>query len=251
MSYPVRPDIYKMLDTLTLEMKEELLEYLKTDIASIKAAPPKTYLEKQWAEIKRLIEDLKYEPYIDDQIQIEAIWDICEELIKSGMLKQESWETRRMVLQDIIDAEYFDYYGVIDPMEDLFDALMLSKEEKLEVADIIFETCSDFMKEDAAKLYKENGRQKEYIDFQEQMLKDKQAPYIEVIDYYRDLNPEKAVEIAELGLRKCKDDKTRLMIFLIQKARESGDDQRFKKLLKSAKKRQAVNYTLVMQALDQ
>ena len=75
MSYPVRPDIYKMLDTLTLEMKEELLEYLKADIASIKAAPPKTYLEKQWAEIKRLIEDLKYEPYIDDQIQIEAIWD--------------------------------------------------------------------------------------------------------------------------------------------------------------------------------
>ena len=41
-----------MLDTLTLEMKEELLEYLKADIASIKAAPPKTYLEKQWAEIK-------------------------------------------------------------------------------------------------------------------------------------------------------------------------------------------------------
>ena len=27
--YRRRPDIYEMLDTLTLEMKEELLEYLK------------------------------------------------------------------------------------------------------------------------------------------------------------------------------------------------------------------------------
>ena len=72
-----RPDIYKMLDTLSLEMKEELLEYLKADIAAAKAAPKKTYQEEQWAEIKRLIENLKYEPYIDDQFQIEEIWNIC------------------------------------------------------------------------------------------------------------------------------------------------------------------------------
>ncbi|MBR2256470.1 MAG: hypothetical protein IJ899_03825 [Blautia sp.] len=52
MSYRTRPDIYEMLDTLTLEMKEELLEYLKVNIAAAKAAPKKTYLEEQWAEIK-------------------------------------------------------------------------------------------------------------------------------------------------------------------------------------------------------
>lgn len=37
--YRSRPDIYEMLDTLSLEMKEELLEYLKADIAAAKAAP--------------------------------------------------------------------------------------------------------------------------------------------------------------------------------------------------------------------
>ena len=109
-----RPDIYKMLDTLSLEMKEELLEYLKADIAAAKAAPQKTYLEEQWAEIKRLIDSLKYEPYIDDQFEIEEIWNICEEMIKSGKLKEEPWEIRRRVLKSIIGGEYYDDYGVID-----------------------------------------------------------------------------------------------------------------------------------------
>ena len=69
--YRSAPDIYEMLDTLTVEMKEELVEYLKADIAAAKAAPKKSYLEEQWAEIKRLIEVLKYEPYIEDQTEIE------------------------------------------------------------------------------------------------------------------------------------------------------------------------------------
>ena len=46
--YRFAPNIYEMLDTLSLEMKEELLEYLKADIAAAKAAPKKSYLEEQW-----------------------------------------------------------------------------------------------------------------------------------------------------------------------------------------------------------
>ena len=42
--YRSAPDIYEMLDTLTVEMKEELVEYLKADIAAAKAAPKKSYL---------------------------------------------------------------------------------------------------------------------------------------------------------------------------------------------------------------
>lgn len=87
--YRPRPDIFEMLDTLSLEMKEELLEYLKADIAAAKAAPKKSYLEEQWVEIKRLIETLKYEPYIDDQIEIDEIWEISEEY---GSLYRRGWE---------------------------------------------------------------------------------------------------------------------------------------------------------------
>lgn len=153
--YRRRPDIYEMLDTLSLDMKEELLEYLEADIAAIKAAPKKSYLEEQWAEIKRLIETLKYEPYIDDQIETEEIWDICEKMIKSGKLKNEPWEIRRRVLKSIIGDEYYGYYGVYDPMRDLFQALLFTTEERAEAADIIYDIGSEYMKADGAKLYKE------------------------------------------------------------------------------------------------
>ena len=129
--YRSKPDIYEMLDTLSLEMKEELLEYLKADIAAAKAAPKGSYLEEQWTEIERLIENLRYEPYIDDQVEIDEIWDICDKMIKSGELKNESWKTRERVIKSIIEDEYYDYYGVSDPMKDLFKALMITQEEKL------------------------------------------------------------------------------------------------------------------------
>lgn len=247
--YRSRPDIYEMLDTLTLEMKEELLDYLKSDIEAAKAAPKKTYLEEQWAEIKRLIESLKYEPYIDDQFEIEEIWDICEEMIRSGRLKKEPWEIRRRVLKSIIGGEYYDYYGVVDPMEDLFKALMFTREEKLEVADIIFEIGSDYMKRDGAKLYRECGQQDRCIEFLTQTLKDRQEQYIEVIDYYRDKNPKKAVETAELGLKKCRDDQTDIMIFLIQNAKDSGDEARYEKYIKGAKLRKSVDFERIQKEL--
>lgn len=248
--YRSAPNIYDMLDTLSLEMKEELLEYLKADIAAAKAAPKKSYLEEQWAEIKRLIETLKYEPYIDDQLEIEEIWDICEEMIKSGRLKKEPWQIRRRVIKSIIGGEYYDYYGVYDPMKDLFNALLFTPQEKAEAADITFEIGSAYMQRDGARLYKECGLQEKYIAYTEKCLKDKEEPYLEVIGYYKDKDPEKAVEIAELGLKKCKDSQTGIITFLILKARENGDIEQEAKLIKSAKMRRLVDYAKVKEDLN-
>lgn len=248
--YRFAPNIYEMLDTLSLEMKEELLEYLKADIVAAKAAPKKSYLEEQWAEIKRLIEMLKYEPYIDDQYEIEEIWDICEEIIKSGQLKKESWPVRRRVLKSIIGGEYYDYYGVYDPMKDLLQALMFTPEEKIEAADIMFEIGSGYMQADGAKLYKECGQQEKYIAYVETHLKDKEEPYLEVIGYYKEKDPAKAAQIAELGLKKSKDSQTGIITFLIQNARNIGDKEQEAKLIKSAKMRRSVNFEKVMEALN-
>lgn len=247
--YRARPDIYKMLDTLSLEMKEELLEYLKADIAAIKASPEKSYLEEQWEEVMRLIETLKYEPYIDDQFEIEEIWNICEELIRSGQLKNEPWQVRRRILESIIDGEYYDYYGVIDPMQDLFKALLFTQKEKSDCADIIFEIGSDYMKQDGMQLYRECGQQEKYVNYLEKCLSTEEAPYLELIEFYRGKDPDKAVEIAEYGLKKCKDDQTDIIIFLLQNARESGDEERVQRLLKSAKMRRTVDYARVQQSI--
>ncbi|WP_302325963.1 hypothetical protein [Enterocloster lavalensis] len=58
------------------------------------------------------------------------IWETCENLIKSGELKNESWSLREQVLKEIILNEFFDYYGVYDTMNDLMEALCVTKEEK-------------------------------------------------------------------------------------------------------------------------
>jgi hypothetical protein len=96
----IKPDIYDLLDTLSLEMKEQLLEYLVADIRAAKAAPPKTYLEEQWQEMERLFKNLDYESYLDDQVEFCEIMDICEELINSGELKNEPVEIRQKVIEN-------------------------------------------------------------------------------------------------------------------------------------------------------
>lgn len=248
--YRARPNIYKMLDTLSLGMKEELLKYLEADIAAAKAAPEKSYLEEQWDEIERQIETLKYEPYIDDQLEIDEIWNICEKIIKSGKLKKEPWQIRRRVIKSIIGGEYYDYYGVSDPMRELFQALMFTEEERLEAAGITYEIGSDYMKRDGAKIYRECGRQEKYIAFVEQHLADKEEPYMETIHYYADKDPGKAIEIAELGLKKCRDDQTDLILFLLRCAREDGDQDKEARLMKSAKARRAVKLSRVQETLS-
>ena len=81
-------------------------------------------------------------------------------------------------------------------------------------------------------------------------MKDKQEPFLGTIDYYKDRDPKRAVEIAELGLKKCKDDQTDLIIFLIRDARINGDKARESRFLKSAKTRKTVNLSIVQEALD-
>ena len=106
------------------------------------------------------------------------------------------------------------------------------------------------MKRDGAQLYKECGQTEKYYAFVETGLNDKEAPYMELIDYYADIDPSRAVEIAEQGLKKCRDDQTDLIIFLLKVAVACGDEEREAKLLKSARLRQKVNTSKVMEVYD-
>ena len=60
-------------------------------------APKKSWLKARWNKICRLMRALDREPYIDDQIEIEEIWKICEEMIASGRLTEEPWELRKSI----------------------------------------------------------------------------------------------------------------------------------------------------------
>ena len=51
---------------------------------------------------------------------------------------------------------------------------------------------------------------------------------------------EKAVEVARRALDKCKEDQTSFFIFLLQDAKDRGNEADFKQLMQSAHRRRAV-----------
>lgn len=85
--------------------------------------PKESFLRGTWSQISELILDLMDEPYIDDQVQIEEIWNIVEALLKRGGFEKEPWEVKEKILVEIYDNDFYDYYGVYDPMKDLANAI--------------------------------------------------------------------------------------------------------------------------------
>jgi hypothetical protein len=247
-----RVDIYDLIETLTVEERKDLIRYLEDSIREMEEkAPGLTYLEEQWQEIRRLLKELEYEPYIDDQWQIWEIWDICEELIKSGRIRESSWEIRKEILSEIIEGEFFDWYGVIDPMQDLFRASCLNGEEKISCADMVFREGSDYMKKEVAPWYLEGGRPDKYYTYLETFLGRESGPYEELIGYYWDKDREKAITLADTAMKKCRSGMTGIMVFLLRDAAEKGDTERYAKLTRSAKTRVSIDYAEVLRRLGQ
>lgn len=76
----------------------------------------------------------------------------------------------------------------------------------------------------AADLYRQYGRNDKYVQYWETHLNKSSKEYVELIQCYRDSGNETgACEIAEQGLKKCKDDLTDLFAFLLQDAMACKD----------------------------
>ena len=178
------------------------------------------------------------------------IWDICEDLIKSGSLENVLWDVRKRILTDIIEHAYYEEYSVYDPIHDLFQELSFTTEEKLWCADTIFKVGPSFIYEEGARIYKENGKPEKYYAYLESILAKDSELYRELVDHYKESDPDKAKDIAELAMKKCTNDLTDIVIFLLTDAVKSHDDVAYNKLMKSAKLRRAINYDRVLKAMD-
>ena len=72
-----------------------------------------------------------------------------------------------------------------------------------------------------------------------------EEPYEILVDYYKDRDHEKALEIASIAIQKCQKDQTSFFVFLLQAAKDRKDEAAFKKLMQSAHKRRAVKSSVV------
>lgn len=199
-----------------------------------------SFLRGTWSQISDLITDLMTEPYIDDQYQIEEIWNIIRALLKRGGFEKEAWEVKEHILKEIYENEYYDYYGVGDPMSDLANALCSNKKENLKRAEIMMKAGEGPFGAEAAKLYRELGEEDKCAEYFESHLGKEEEPYEILVDYYKTRNHEKAVEIATLAIQKCKKDQTPFFLFLLEDAKDREDEAVFKKLMQSAHKRRTV-----------
>ena len=216
-----------------------LIEYFGK-IGKAEKKPKKSFLRGTWAQIMDLISDLMNEPYIDDQVQIEEIWNIIEALLKRGGFEKEPWEVKEHILTEIYENDYYDYYGVCDPMRDLANAICSDRKENLKRAEIMMNAGIGYLGADAAKLYRDLGEEDKCAEYFENHLGKEEEPYEILIDYYKDRDHEKVVEIATLAIQKCQRDQTPFFIVLLQDARDKGDEAAFKKLMQSAHRRRAV-----------
>lgn len=247
----------KSIDDLSISeiivINNMLIEEIDEKLAKIQdnlRGPAKSFLEEQWDEIQGNLNILKNEPYIDDQVELDFIWDICENLIQSDKLKEETWETRKQILSEIIRNAFYEEYSVYDPIHDLFLALTFTTEEKIWCAETIFKTGPSYIHGEGARIYKENGKQEKYYEYLETKLAKKSKYYIELIDYYKESDRERAVNIAEAAMEKCTDDLTEVAVFLLKDALMRNDEDKYKRLMKSAKLRKTINYESVVKAID-
>lgn len=240
-----------------LEMKKSRNRHLFLDLQKncrkqqsfVIESQKESVLEASWQQIQELLQILSYQRYIDDQLEISQVWDICAALIKRDKFEEEDWKLRKSILADMINHEYYDCYGCYDPMKDLSKKLCVTENEILAFADML-NTYSYYARE-AADLYREHGRMEQYVHYLETHLGKFSKEYLELIEYYCTVGDEsKARHVAREGLKNCKDDLTELFIFLLQDAKKYGEDEEYKKLYASAKRRNKANIVRINKSLQ-
>lgn len=220
-----------LLDIRTRCRDQEKKEEMPDKVSVLKAS---------WKQINELLCILSYERYIDDQLEIDEVWNICKALIKRGKFEEEDWKIRKEILYEMIGHDYYDCYGCYDPIKELSEKLYITDEEVLEFADLLNQY--DRYAEKAAKIYRKYGKMDKYVQYLETHLGKTAKEYIALIQCYCDAgNASGAREIAERGLKQCKDDLTELFIFLLKDAKVCGDEERYKRFYASAKRRRMVD----------
>ena len=233
-----------------IDRKQELIAGIRSKcmLPEEKKADNVSVLAACWKQIKDQLTRLSYEPYIDDQLEIDEVWEICEALIKRGGLEQEDWQLRRRILKELVENDYYDYYSCYDPLHDLVEHFCTEPWEYLELADMM-ESCGYEWRK-AADLYLKYGREDKYVDILEVHLEKDSKTYVDLMNYYRKQKMEdEARHVAEQCLEKCKDELTDIFIFLLTDAERNGQAERFQKYYNSAKRRRSVDMGRLEEAL--
>ncbi|MBQ8162455.1 MAG: hypothetical protein IJ083_17145 [Clostridia bacterium] len=141
--------ILERFGDLTEDDRRQLLREL-TAMVDQDAKKDLSPLEKAWEEVHQYLLKLSREPYIDDQIELYEIWDICDILRDDpDSLKKETWEVRQKVILEILAHD--EIKNVVVSMEDLLYLLAVTDEEKRWMAEHMVDRYG-YMTQDGIKI---------------------------------------------------------------------------------------------------
>lgn len=188
-------------------------------------------------------------PYKDVKDSWEAgeIHKICQELLDRERPEEQPWELRRSFFDLLLRLRNFRNHEFED-LQKLFLKMCTTSREFLEYAQVLEKYGYE---KQAADLYHEYGRNDKYCQYLEKNWGNKSQPYAELIqNYVQSGNWDKACEIARKGIDNCKkDDQTEFFIILLKNAKKRRDEQEYKELYASAKRRKYVDNSRIQRAL--
>lgn len=208
-----------------------------------------SYLCNQWDDIQYLIEKLYCERFIDDQYELEEIDDIVNEVLQNENTREESWEIRSEILRDIYDHHFYKSLCIYESMEKLFEGLCYTDDEHLQKIEMMVSLDGGIVNDKTAKLFAQYGKFDKALAYYENNLYSRIEPYEFLMNYYKEIEFQKAVEYATLAKENCKDDLTLPYLILIEDALRREDTNEYKKLISSAKRRKCVDYLKIEQNL--
>lgn len=211
---------------------------------------PDTVISEHWEIMKQNLIRLSYEPYIDDQLEIDEVWNASEEACEYLKENDISSELKRRLIRTFVENQFFDEYGCYDPTWDLANALCKKEEDELFFADCLWKSDRFFRKK-AAEIYMRNGREDRYIEYLMESLAKDTEDYVKAIEYFQSKGKrDMAVEVAKIGLEKCKYDQTLIYCTLVEDAIMRNDQKRVQELQASARRKRRVDQVKVEETIE-
>ena len=211
---------------------------------------PDTVIREQWEIIKYNLTRLSYEPYIDDQLEIDEVWRVSEEVCAYLKENDISSELKMSLIRTFVENLFFDEFGCYDATWNFANALCKNREDDLYFAGCLWKN-GGFFRKYAAEIYLRHGREDKYIEYLMQSLAKDTAAYEKAIRYFQSTGKrEMAVEVAKIGLEKCKHDQTMIYCTLVEDALMRDDQKRVQELRASARRKRRVNQIKVEELIE-
>lgn len=222
-------DLVACLVKFRPDIRRECFDYLKKNVdltAEQEAESDGEIAVALWWELYPDLKDLDTYGGGDDRT-IDHVDDLIYEIQEKLAGKQIHETTRRELLDEVIPFIKSGNAGMDDPLYELAYATCYNNEDLRRLASEFERMGKDWPTDHARQIYRDLGDREKYLELRSWKLA-YGADYHDLASFYwNEGNREKALAVAEEGMKKAQGRMDELREFLSERALESGDRKRY------------------------